>query len=73
MATPSSSAHLYQRHLCLGERMGLLRMASQQMCLPQGEPQINGLLKCITLLWQMQEGTERLPGGSMPDLLFSVC
>jgi hypothetical protein len=53
--------------------MGLLRMASQQMCLPQGEPQLDGLLKCITLLWQMQEGTERLPGGSTPDLVFPVC
>jgi len=43
------------------------------MCLPQGEPQIDGLLKCITLHWQMQEGPERLPGGSMPDLPFLVC
>ena len=30
-------------------------------------------MQCITLLWQMQEGTERLPGGSMPDLRFPVC
>jgi hypothetical protein len=52
--------------------MGLLRMASQQRCLPHGEPRIYGLLKCIILLWQMQESIERLPGGNMPDILFLV-
>src|SRR4029453_10388195 len=26
----------------------------------QAEPEIDGLLKCIGLLWQMWEGTERL-------------
>ena len=26
----------------------------------QGEPEIDGLLACVTLLWQMLQGTERL-------------
>ena len=26
----------------------------------QGKPEIDGLFACVTLLWQMREGTERL-------------
>src|SRR5439155_20207966 len=29
----------------------------------QGEPEIDGLLTCVALLWQMREGTERLLEG----------
>jgi hypothetical protein len=41
-------------------RQDVLRVARRQERRTQGEPQVDGLLTRITLLWQMLEGTECL-------------
>jgi hypothetical protein len=36
------------------------KIAEQAERRAQGEPEVDGLRKCVTRLWQMREGTERL-------------